>query len=238
MPVFSDVSLLFIHIPKNAGKSVEDYFLGVKPDNEGLRGGRSRLNSLAKYLLNLTANPLPKQMLLGSYDYAFAAQHLTLGEIKHLGLIGAKRLRELTTFCVVRNPYDRAVSTLVHHYASDPEAQKRVTSSPKNFERSLAEWLDSEPVDHNQIAHKRTQFEFLTLDGSTVAVENILRYESLGKDFDAFISSQGLPAKGLGWRGKQRKSRDYREHYTEAAREMVEQYFEKDFEMLGYELGL
>jgi hypothetical protein len=75
MPIFHKHKLIFIHIPKNAGKSIEAGFLGRKgPDS----GKRSHLNAACKLLMRLTSKPVPQRDLLGSLDYTFAAQHMTL----------------------------------------------------------------------------------------------------------------------------------------------------------------
>ena len=65
MPLLADQRLIFIHIPKNAGKSIEEYFLG--PHGPSM-GTRTFANRAAKYLLNKTTNEKAKRNLLGSYD--------------------------------------------------------------------------------------------------------------------------------------------------------------------------
>lgn len=233
VPLLADGQLLFIHIPKNAGKSVESHFLG--PSGPAL-GSRGVLNRAAKLLLNATTNRRAKDLLLGSRDYTFAAQHLSYREIVSLGLLDRATLATATAFAIVRNPYDRAISSVMHHFSRQIARGEVTVSTPDEFARALGQWLDTEPRDHNLFAHRRSQFDFLSLDGRTIAVEERLCYERLAEDFPAFLKRNNLPGGQLGWNGRQRKARDWRELYNDAARALVRREFERDFDTLGYAL--
>lgn len=230
MPLLADGQLLFIHIPKNAGKSVESYFLG--PSGPDL-GRRSVLNRAAKYLLNATTDRHAQGLLLGSRDYTFAAQHVTYREIVSLGLLDRATLQAATPFAIVRNPYDRAISSVMHHFSRQIAQGEVSVSTPDEFARALGQWLDTEPLDHNQFAHRRSQFDFLSLDGRTIGVEALLRYEVLAEEFPAFLERHNLPKGALGWNGRQRKARDWRDHYNDEARALVRREFECDLDALG-----
>lgn len=231
MPLLADGQLLFIHIPKNAGKSVEAHFLGPAGPDLGRRGV---LNRAARYLLDATTDRRAQGLLLGSRDYTFAAQHLTYREIVSLGLLDRATLEAAAPFAIVRNPYDRAVSSVMHHFYKAIAQGELAVSTPDQFDRALAQWLDAEPRDHNQFAHRRSQFEFLSLDGCTIAVEDQLRYESLAEDFPAFLARHNLSRGELGWNGRQRKARDWRDRYNDQARARVRKEFERDLDTLGY----
>ena len=137
MPYFPDRNALFVHIPKNAGRSIEAMLLPppLTPDS----GRRPVLNRIAHLLQTLTADRTPARFLLGSLDVVVASQHLTHQEIRLLGLLPASTLASAYSFCVVRNPYDRILSTLKHF----PDASRRTTAlgrRPKLRGRWISGW--------------------------------------------------------------------------------------------------
>ncbi|MGM0583328.1 MAG: sulfotransferase family 2 domain-containing protein [Pseudomonadota bacterium] len=231
MPVFHDYNLIFIHIPKNAGRSIEEAFLG-----EGWQhsGKRSWLNAGAKWLLRWTSSHRPHRELLGSLDYTFAAQHMTLRELTELGLVTARTCPGFRSFAIVRNPYDRAVSSVFHHFGPELRLGRREIRDKAGFTSALRSWLDHDPSDHNQIAHRRPQFDFLTLRGDEVDVDEVIRYERLSDDLAAFCKRNELPPIKLGWAGKNKRRRDYREYFSDESRAYFEEWFIDDIERLGY----
>ena len=76
MPLSHENEVLFIHIPKNGGKSFE-IFLDIHHQYNGSPNNRSFLNKVSKFLLNITSNKNAKHQLMGVLDKSFAAQHLT-----------------------------------------------------------------------------------------------------------------------------------------------------------------
>jgi len=128
MPLLNNGRLLFIHVPKNAGKSIEHAF-GLSERS----GSRSLLNKFAKLLLNKTSNDSARNQLHGSYDYTFSSQHFTFKEIVNLGLLDLNALNNITTLSVVRNPYDRAVSSVLHYHYNNIAENGIVIKNPNEF---------------------------------------------------------------------------------------------------------
>lgn len=227
MPFFSDLNLLFVHIPKNAGRSIEEALFGyASAPNEGRR---SALNRAAHVLAVLTAPKSVRRRLLGTLDQVLVAQHLTYGEMDLLGLLPKD---DPLPFAVCRNPYDRAVSS-VSHFA-DARTHAAIPRTPDEFERALCAWLDREPADHNERAHRRSQVDYILDRRGRRAVETVLRYESLGDDFSAFMTRIGQPQITLPWHGRSTRSRHYTDYFTPAARRRVESEFADDLDVFGY----
>jgi len=227
MPVFPALGLLFVHIPKNAGRSIEEALFGNAQAPHG--GRRSTLNRAAHALALLTAPRDVRSRLVGTLDQVLVAQHLTYGEMDLLGLLPPG---DPLPFAVCRNPYDRAVSSVSH--AADARTHAATPKTPDEFERALFAWLDREPADHNERAHRRSQADYILDRRGRRAVETVLRYESLGEDFSAFMTRIGQPQITLPWHGRSTRSRHYTDYFTPAARRRVESEFADDLDAFGY----
>lgn len=231
MPLFHEHSLVFIHIPKNAGKSIEAAFLGEKAPNSGKR---TPINALSKFLLRRTARNEPYHDLLGSLDYTFAAQHMTWHEITSLGILRANGCLGYLPFAVIRNPYDRVISSVLHHFARQIRSGALEIRNSEDFTWALHEWLDEEPRDHNHIAHKRNQFDFLTIDGNSLEISELLRYENLSSDLEGFCNRLGIKPVKLGWEGRNKRDRDYRDYFCMNGKNLLRKHYGKDLDLLGY----
>jgi len=183
-----------------------------------------------------TGNWAAPRYLVGTLDVSLCAQHLTLAEIELLGLIPARSLAGMLKFCVVRNPYTRAISSVTHfsrrlarHYRLDP------VPTPTQLERALEVWAELEPEDHNLRAHRRPQADFLFTRGRTIAVDRVLRFENLQADFAALAVEIGAPVAALPWIGRSSPARTaHAALYTPRGRRIVERLYGADLELFGY----
>lgn len=229
MPIFHRHKLLFVHIPKNAGRSIETALLGC----EGSPGSgmRSAWNTAASFISRETASSFAKEHLIGTLDVTLASQHLTYVEMEMLGLLPTGGFE---SFAIVRNPFDRAISSVTHFFGKESlqETQKDVRKS--HFERHLFQWLDRVPDDHNQRAHRRSQIDFLRDRKGRLAVNKLLRFETLAGDFESFLSPRTELELSLPRVGYSGRTRDYRDYYNDASRERIEQEFKEDMHEFGY----
>lgn len=230
MPVFPELRLLFIHIPKNAGRSVEQALLGARGSPSS--GRRTVLNRVAHALQQLTRSRFAETHLIGTLDQVFAAQHLTLSEIQLLGLspetVGEHAYR---SFCVCRNPFDRVISSVFHFGGIGKDSQ---ASNAATFERALDVWLDRPLRDHNERAHRRLQIEYILDARGRLSVDEVLRYENLEVGFAELMRKSGRESVVLPWHGKSFRSRKYDEYFTPASRKKIEMTFGEDIEAFKY----
>ena len=229
MPKFAKHGLLFVHIPKNAGRSIEAALLrkaGTPAD-----GRRSLASRVGKALTTYGRSSFADEYLIGTIDHSFAAQHLTYAEMQILGVLDRAQNKALKPFCVVRNPYDRAISSVIHFCCADASAP----SDPAEFERMLEGWLNRQVEDHNSRSHRRPQRDFVIDQYGTVVVDEVLRFETLGDDFARLMQDCGLGEVELGWRGKSSRSETYRDYLTAHARQLIEREYGADLEAFGYE---
>jgi hypothetical protein len=156
MPYFynTDVNILFIHIPKTGGSSLEEYY--------------SR-----KFHI-----PLNEKSLFGSKPDNFnikvnsSLQHLSLNFILKNASVFNIKTSDLTIISIVRNPYDRIMSDLFCLRLVNPNySQKEITEAIKNF------------LNNDYDGHKRPQYSYL-VDENTNLYSNvkILRTEQLNDD--------------------------------------------------------
>jgi hypothetical protein len=227
VPLDADRKLLFIHIPKTAGKSVEAALeIATKAETEKYRW-RSTLNRGLTWAQRVTADKRSEERLWGVLDYTFMAQHLTYAEVYLLGLCPGD-ITEYSKLAVCRNPYDRAVSMFFH---LAPSAEK----TPQGFEIFIRTWLESDPPErHGFRTILRPQWEFcVDLNGESV-LDTVLRFERLGEDYARYCREVLDQPAELPWLGKQRHDRDHDQFYTATTRKTVRRLFARDFEMFGY----
>ena len=225
MPYFKSKNVLFVHIPKNAGRSIEAALL--PPSIYPKMGRRSFLNQIARGLLKRTASRVPSEYLMGTLDVALASQHLTLSEIRLLGILPREVIDKAVKFCVVRNPYDRAISSIFHFNPSLPREKPSV-------EQALEVWFSSSGKDHNQLAHRRRQIDFARDTDGSINMDYLIRFERLEEEFALFNDRFGLGVSNLGRIGKTCKP-TYRSLYSDRSRSLVKEAFYEDIEAFGYE---
>ena len=146
MPIDRARKLLFVHIPKTAGTSVEELL--------GLRGPWQKENINTCFGL-IQSLPLLKEGFRSNF-----LQHLTLAELS--SLLGSD-LQGCIPFAVVRDPWTRIISSFRR---KDPDLCNLIYSScgQDATEFDLAAYIElAGCLDH---AHLRPQYRFLTLSGS------------------------------------------------------------------------
>ena len=178
-------------------------------------GGSSITKSLSCY----SATPV-KWSRLGGADVTgkhWTATRYIDGEGRRTGL-GRRWWNHACTFTVVRNPWDRMVS-MYHHL--QVTSRRRLPS----FDEWISQGCSGEP----------TMSSYLTYRGR-IAVNCVLRYETLRVDFEAISKSLGLRPLPLEKLNKTERG-DYREYYTARTEEMVGDLFAEDIGRFGYSFG-
>jgi hypothetical protein len=230
MPYNKNSKWLFIHIPKTAGGSItqslqqESSHKSSKPRENTLKMGSLLL--LRKSIQFVGQGDLSG--LHGAYPYTLSLEHLTYRAIELLQLLPPDTLRSAFKFAVVRNPWQRAVSSFYSHNRN---------TRYKDFEAFCFDWFEAYESDaHDEQAHRLPQYDFIIdLDGNN-AMDFILRYESLKADFNELQNKLGFPESPLPHvhRKAGNKATDYREHYTATTKKKIAQLFERDIDYFGY----
>lgn len=147
--------LYFVHIPKNAGTSIEEEGL-----LHGLKWGRHYFNC-----------QLHKHMEKNGKLRRFATWHFPNSVLKY-------PTTSECCFCVVRNPYTRIISDYNYHvkmfpHFKDMGLNEFISLALNSF------WEDNHCLDN----HIRPQINFV-FDSGTQVVKNILKFENLSEEFE------------------------------------------------------
>ena len=209
MPVNHEKKCAFIHIPKNAGSSIE-YSIDIWNRNDSCAIRKEKfyghISSLDKCRYRLK-----------EVDW----QHITAFQMK--SLLGLKLWQNYFTFAVVRNPWDRMVSW--YHYL--------------NSETEFSKWILSPDIGlRKHIPLKRIlrpQSDYITDNTGQIIVDKVIRFEQFRRDFKEVCAILDLR---IGSFPHVRKAirKPYKEYYnTTESIASVRNMFAKDINRFEYE---
>jgi chondroitin 4-sulfotransferase 11 len=217
VPISHAHRAIFVHIPKTAGTSIEAVL--------GMHGDKRDIGIVPYYNQTVDCERL----------YGRQMQHLTAQGIRNT-LNDDRVFGSYFKFTVVRNPWDRLVSTLAW---SDQKWARGEELAVADFDRTLRQIyaaicgrrgretpLSLPPHLHPQCSYLRDAQEGLLVDF-------VARYENLQADWEVIGSKLGVSAT-LPVRMKSHH-RHYREYYSSDTRGMVAEMYAPDVTTLRYE---
>ncbi len=165
-----------------------------------------------------------------------AGGHLNVKHYK--AVFRPREFRAYFKFTFVRNPWDRLLSAYLFLKAGGfNETDRRWAlenlSAFPDFSAFVMDWLNRENVWSK--LHFQPQIDFISTNGAKPEVDFIGRFENLEEDF-AYVKKRIGISTSLGHfnRGPGLR-KDYREYYSEAAREVVAKVYREDIAVFGYE---
>lgn len=234
MPVSHEKKLIFVHIPKTGGTSIENAL--------GIHGNRSDVGII----------PYVNQFRDFNFLFGQNLQHLTLKEIfynlyiqrfnsyssyaefKHkidltLSFLPFKNkhiFSDYFVFSIIRNPYDRVVSyfSWLNGKWVDQQPIKK-----KDFENYVLKILKSGKTSLPKTL--KEQYLFVTINGE-IKTDFILRFESLEHDFEKLCRILNLNCR-LNHRMKS-KHDHFSKYYSDITQEIVYNVYKQDFELFQY----
>lgn len=221
-----EFNCLFVHIPKTAGQSVEQFFM----DRLHLDWDRDRETLL------LQSNGDRSR---GTEKLA----HLSASEYVECGYVSREEYSRYFKFSFVRNPWSRILS----------EYRYRNYFSHRSFRDFVLNKLP-QPGWDDKYRHVMPQYDMLHDRHGNLLVDFVGRFESLQQDFDAVCEKLGITGSGLPHRNRSdKKSRGLKrrlrnmlfmngenklqsmaDFYDEETREAVAEYYRNDIETFGY----
>lgn len=220
---------LFVHVPKTAGQSVEQFFM----DRMGLDWDNDRAQVL------LGDNP---DRTRGTQKLA----HLSADEYVRCGFLTRAEFEGAYKFSFVRNPYSRLVSEYLYRNYFDH----------RSFRDFVLNKLP-QPGWDDRYRHVMPQYDMLHDGDDRLLVDFVGRFESLQSDFDRICAHLGiedseLPHRNASdkrsrnfkrrlrnalFRNGENQKRHYTEFYDDETRAAVSAYYRRDIETFGYSFG-
>lgn len=152
--------------------------------------------------------------------------HMPAREIRRL--IGPEAWGRYTKFCVVRNPFERAVSGFFFFERQRADAMRRAG------EAELRAWFERWTFEHLDLLRDDDKY---LIDGR-MCMDLVLRHECLPADLEALCGRLGLPWDPQGLPGFKRGIRPPKASagwlFTPAARARVAEVFAADLDRFGY----
>ena len=214
MPISHKHKIIFVHIPKTAGQTIEKTLNIFGKDNNG---------SLK-----------PSSDILYGIQEGRSLQHLTIQEIKKIRLSEFKSYKKIA---FVRNPFDRIISeffwrlkyfgkkTVSFKYFLVEEVIPRKNGIPKmmkNFyqHENIVKLIDDHYMD---------QYKFIADKNGDVIVDFVGKFENL---YDDFKKACGLEL--INQKIHSTKHNHYKEYYDSETISLVKKCYEKDLEFFKY----
>lgn len=224
--ICNEFSCLFVHIPKTAGQSIEQFFM----NQLGLtwESGRDHL------LLGNNTDPSKGTEKLS---------HLSAAEYTRCGYIEQAKFNQFFKFSFVRNPWERIVS----------EYRYRNYFHHRSFRDFLRNRLPKAGWD-DKYRHIMSQYDMLHDKQGKLLVDFVGRFETLQADFDRICSRLGIEDSQLPHRNPSDKNsrnlrrrvrnwlyfngenskQQYLEFYDEETMDIVREMYHKDIQAFGY----
>lgn len=231
--IIPEYKTIFVHIPKAAGQSVENFLLKEL--------GKTRGVEASEYLLKYNDNPEKGPERLA---------HLTALDYIKYNYLSEKEFNQYFKFAVVRNPWARVVSFY----------KFRGFSSLVSFQDFVVQYLPY--YFEKQFWFFRPQADFIYDNSDKLVVDVVGKLENLNEDFIEItqrinINFTELPnnnhslEKGVFskksfnllikhpsiiWylNTNSKKNTDYKNIYTQLSRNLVEKLYERDIDLLKY----
>ncbi|MFB6257757.1 MAG: sulfotransferase family 2 domain-containing protein [Flavobacteriales bacterium] len=197
---------IFFHVPKAAGSSITAAFQ---------RYSDFPYARLYHYLFEL----LGKQRWLHLFP-----RHISPLELKEE--LGEANFTRYFKFAFVRNPFDWHVSQF-HFHKQKKGAYFHETFKDMSFE-DYVEWA----VENTAIA-RSLQKRFLSDEEGELLVDHVGKVEHLNDDLAIISERLGLQVEVL-QKNKSERKEDYRKHYNERMRRLIEESHQEDLEAFGY----
>ena len=206
MPYYNkdDINLLFIHIPKTGGTSIENYFY-------------------KKY--DIAKNTDSLFWFLNKYDrlnikISHSLQHLTYTEIFDNIDFFKIKMNDLKILTIVRNPYERLISDLFFYKKINLR-----TSKTETFK------IIKQHVHLNCDNHTLPQYLYIT-DKNKKLIPNIviLHTENLTND----MHNLGYIDFNINENKNQTKNKNYYDYLNEDSISFINEYYDMDFKLFGY----
>jgi hypothetical protein len=215
MPYFKPLDLLYIHVPKTGGMSIEEYFYNKCKLTRGER------NISGWYLNKEKRIRFPNNRSLQHITYKEIIQYQEYFDYKH------HEINNTTILVSVRNPFERLISDLFW----GNKIQNVEDLDEELMYDIIYKYLY---VENDVDNHKVPQYKYI-LNENHQLLKNIkiVKTETLQQDmiqlgyhdFDIFINKN---------RHDEKKTINYMNFLNNKSMDLIYEYYKQDFEIFGY----
>jgi hypothetical protein len=227
------LKVIFIHIQKTGGSSIEDLLRRV--DADAILTPPMRTLPLIQYWTIKAAAKFTGEKHWRGIAPICEGRHLFACHLR--ALLPKKIWRTYFKFAFVRNPWDRIVSwyAMVRRKGPQDNLWKYALENSHDFNSFLKNCTgDIYESPFRRRNFFRNQWDYISdLDGSLM-VDFVGRFENLANDTMAVFKRIKVPTPSVIPHLNQGSHGHYREFYTEKTKDLLGQRFSKDIEFLGY----
>lgn len=208
MPKVLDGKAIFIHIPKNAGTSLEFAFgLGKPMDySEAER----------------------KSLLFGRFEQHKAVQHYTPEQLVATGLLDLDSYRKMFSFAFVRNPFDRFVSEYKYRLKKQPG----FASFDDFAEQVYIKWQEDALYGYLW-NHLVPQVDYI-YGRKGLGVDFVGRFEHLENDLKLLCQRLEIENIALEKHNQSVKSKSYQEYFSPRSKALISEVYAVDLAEFSY----
>ena len=209
MPYFKNdyINILFIHIPKTGGMSLESYFSSKY---------NIQLNNESLYSLIDEKIKSDNNMMITS-----TLQHIIYNQMVKYNNIFNIDFNNIKIITIVRNPYERIISDLFFYSKID------VNTSKNEVYDLIKQYVFSTDYDNHNIP----QYMFITDDNTDLIPDiNILHTETLNDD----MKNLGFEDFDV-WTNNNTNKVDYYNYLNNESIEFINNFYHLDFVLFNYD---
>lgn len=211
--------LQFVHIPKNAGTSIED-----SAKKENILWGFKRMKKEGIDSKNMFSSSKPWKDILLNITYSNTScfpWHRTPDEIPEM------YPKNVKLFAVVRNPYTKIVSAYKYNRGKH--------SSKKDLNNWIEQHVGSYHNGDNKNYNSCHILEQNAFTHGKRKVDHILRFEHLDTDFPRLMKRYNIEQVKLENKNKSNKNVSIRD-LNKKSIDLINKVYKKDFELFGYKM--
>ncbi len=241
MVVFEKYKLVFIHVPKCAGTSVE-YIMCRNPSKfqkmcqQHLKRKYRGINNVIRTLYFY--HPWFRTFVLWLFNFLYRSGRKynfcnRINLMNHTSITTLLKYNQINPsykrFAIVRNPYTRMVSIYKHFSPLKISFEKMCIAAENEIERFRQNKMYSINVFF------LPQTCFLCDKHMNVLVDDTLHFEHLARDWSSLVEKYNLSTPQLPLFNKsKRDSRDKKIIFTPRAARIVQRLYKNDFVVFGY----
>ncbi|MBN2166111.1 MAG: sulfotransferase family 2 domain-containing protein [Marinilabiliaceae bacterium] len=233
MPISKKYKLLFIHIPKTGGGSIEKALGVFGVDNEGCNMISRKIMygyipvtfENRKMFRDFLGGNL-RSKIIAFFNYIIKNDKIKLIPLQHYTINEIEKklnIKKYISFAVIRNPYDRIVSEFFW-----------LKNNNGDFCMDLSQFiLKYLPENYLNDRHLLPQYVFVTRN-ENICVDALIRFENLNSDCDRFFKDKGINTHLEHIHSTNKPC--YNDLLNPECRSMIRNIYKKDFELLNYDV--